>query len=355
MAWLRAQASDEDSRLAALDARLDAGKRNQRRDAARNWARVLRVPGNKSAMSLLRLREAVRAAARAAVAPVGGAPAAVLEPVAAADAAMGSRVEAPEEGAHVGRHLAEALLSEAVRAPTEAPDSRSQSLGDEELPGMPEAARVPVTTVAATWLNPGFPESTVCLGSNGTVAHNAGSPHGFVAVVGDGQLLLSFYQVGDSRVAVPHLLRPVCAACAPLIWRTYDRKEVLVLQVPFPDGFVPALVSDIEKHGLWFVPGRAPARADLAPGGAGTLAGAVAWWGLAHAQAASAAQQSLLVLPLTTEHGDEPVVLHLVSPGVWRCFARRCVLLEDGAPAPCLQPSDLPRFVPREHLKDSLL
>ena len=244
------------------------------------------------------------------------------------------------------------LASEAARAPTPALLQARQTV--------PEAARAPSTAVTSaavtgTWLNPGFPESTVRFGLQGTVEYSGGPPHGLAAAVGGGQLLLFFHHRGDARFAVPHLLRPVTQDAAPLAWRTHDRKEVLVLPAPLAEGAVPSLASHGEKHGLWVVPGHAPGRAHLARGGEAAVAGASAWWGMAKSQAASAAHQQVLVLLLPTPHGDEPVVLRPLSEGVWRCSAKRCVFLEDGAPQPRLQPSDLPRFVPRDRLQHGLL
>ena len=127
------------------------------------------------------------------------------------------------------------------------------------------------------------------------------------------------------------------------------------MRAPLPEGAVPPLASDGEKRGRWFVAGHEPARVWLARGGTATVGGAAAWWGMAQTQAAGAAQQEVLVLLLPTGQGDEPVVLRPLSSGIWRCSAKRCVLLEDGAAQPRLQPLDLPRFVPLDRLQHALL
>jgi hypothetical protein len=224
-----------------------------------------------------------------------------------------------------------------------------------ELMPSSEAARAPMAGVTASWLNPGFPDSTVCLMPEGTVSYNNGTPHGFVACVADGQLLLFFHHRGEERLAVPHLLRPMVLEAAPLTWRTHDCKEVLVLPAPLPDKFVPLLASDTRRRGVWFVPGREPSLAEFAPGGSAILNGSAASWGFTYSSAGGAARAPVLVLVLRTPRGDEPVVLRELAPGIWRCTAQRCVLVEDGAPRPRIEPADLPRFVPKERLRYSFL
>ena len=218
-----------------------------------------------------------------------------------------------------------------------------------------EAALAPTTAVTATWLHPGSPQATVQLASDGTLAYNEGPLHGVAARVGGGQLLLCFHHRGESHRVVSHLLHPLTVGPAPLVWRTHDCKEVLVLRTPLGGADAPQLASDCQKHGRWFVPGRPPARAELALGGSATVDGATAWWGLAKPPAGTAGRQELLVLLLPTANGQEPVMLRPLGPGIWRCSAQRCVLVEDSAPLPRLQSSDLPRFVPRERLKHGLL
>ena len=219
----------------------------------------------------------------------------------------------------------------------------------------PEAALAPAAAVTATWLHPGSPQATVHFAPNGTMAYNGGPLHGAAALVGGGQLLLCFHHLGETHRAVPHLLRPVTDGPAPLVWRSHTRKEVLLLRAPLAGADVPTLAGQGQKHGLWFVPGRPSARAELASGGCATVDGAAAWWGLAEPPAGGALGQALLVLLLPTANGDEPVVLRPLGPGIWRCSARRCVFLEDDAPPPRLQSADLPRYVPREVLKYGLL
>ena len=44
--------------------------------------------------------------------------------------------------------------------------------------------------MTASWLNPGSPDSSVCLTPEGMVSFNSGHPHGLAARVSGGQLLL---------------------------------------------------------------------------------------------------------------------------------------------------------------------
>jgi hypothetical protein len=256
---------------------------------------------------------------------------------------------------------------EAARAPA---TGQRSAFGDQVVPWRPhrvgggassdmmpssEAARAPTAGVTASWLNPGFPVSTVCLTPEGTVSFNNGPPHGLVACVGDGQLLLFFHHRGDERLAVPHLLRPMVPEAAPLTWRTHICKEVLVLPAPLPDKFVPLLACDTRRRGVWFMPGREPSWAEFMPGGSALLNGSAASWGLTYSSAGGAARAPVFVLVVRTPRGEEPVVLRELAPGIWRCTAQRCVLVEDGAPRPRIEPADLPRFVPRERLQYSFL
>jgi hypothetical protein len=49
------------------------------------------------------------------------------------------------------------------------------------------------------------------------------------------------------------------------------------------------------------------------------------------------------------------VVLRELAPGIWRCAAQRFVFVDDQAPHPRLQPSDLPTYVVRERLQRGFL
>jgi hypothetical protein len=246
--------------------------------------------------------------------------------------------------------------SEAARAPAADAWRRSAGVAAGQT-GVPWSGAVRALTagMTASWLNPGFPDSTLCLTPEGTVSYNNGLSHGLAARVAGGQLLLFFHHRGEERLAVPHLLRPVVLEAAPLTWRTHVCKEVLVLPAPLQEDCVPLLASDGRRHGVWLVPGCEPSLAELAPGGSATLNGSAASWGLAHSSAGGAVRAPVLVLLVRTPRGEEPVVLRELAPGIWRCTAQRCVLVEHGASRPRIEPADLPRFVPRERLRHSFL
>jgi hypothetical protein len=242
--------------------------------------------------------------------------------------------------------------SEAARAPAA---GGTIACGGQCPDPLSEAVRAPAMDMTACWLNPGLPPSTLCFSRDGTISYNSGPAHGLAARAADGQLLLCFHHRGESHLAVPHLLHPVMRDGAPLTWRTHERKEVLVLSAPLSEEAVPFLATDGRKGGLWFVPGREPSVAELAPGGSATVHGSAASWGLAHSSAGGAARGLLLVLLVPTVWGETPVMLRELAPGIWRCTAQRCIFVEEGAPCPCIQQSDLPRFVPRERLRHGLL
>lgn len=85
LTWLRAQAADDEGRLAALESYLRSGRGNAGLSTSRRWARVLSVEGSTGKMSRLELRAAVRAAAALALAPSEASDAL---PVVRADAAV---------------------------------------------------------------------------------------------------------------------------------------------------------------------------------------------------------------------------------------------------------------------------
>ena len=242
--------------------------------------------------------------------------------------------------------------SEAARAPAAGATIAS---GGGCLAPLPEAVRAPAMDVAATWLNPGLPPSTLGISRDGTISYNSGPAHGLAARVAGGQLLMCFHHRGESHLVVPHLLHPVLCDGVPLTWRTHEWNEVLVLSAPLSEAAVPLLATDGRKDGLWFVPGSEPSVAELAPGGSATLHGSAALWGLAQSPAGGAARGQVLVLLVPSSRGEAPVMLRELAPGIWRCSAQRCVFVEDGAPCPFIQQPDLPRFVPRERLRHGLL
>ena len=248
-------------------------------------------------------------------------------------------------------HLSDAAMQCVSTTPSSEAERAPATDAIQLIRSSSEAARTPTTGVAATWLDPGRPPVRVRLTRDGKVVYGQGQPHGLAARVADGQLLLCFHFSGDDRLAVPHVLRPVAVDKDVFAWRTNDAKEVLLLHSALGGAALPPLANESPKKGLWFAPGRPPARAELAPGGVATVGNAVAWWGLGQPSAAKAA---VIVFMIRAFRGDEPVVLRELAPGIWRCAAHRFVLVDDEAPPPRLQPSDLPQFILQERIHRSL-
>ena len=67
-----------------------------------------------------------------------------------------------------------------------------QAMGMATAPPSEAACAPTVAGIAATWLNPGFPQSTMDLTSDGTVVFNGRPAHGLAAVVPGGELCCAF-------------------------------------------------------------------------------------------------------------------------------------------------------------------
>jgi hypothetical protein len=168
-----------------------------------------------------------------------------------------------------------------------------------------------------------------------------------------------FNHPGDAVQCPPRLLHSMPFDLNLHTWRTHDCKEMLFLASPLTECALPSLVNDEKKTGLWFVPDQAPARVELAPGGAATVDGAPAWWGWTQPAAGNNVEAAVLVMLIHrsrgSEAGNEPVVLRELGPGMWRCTDQIVVLVEDNAPSLRLQPSGLSRFVPHTALAGCFL